>query len=212
MKTKTELQKQEHFSFDDLCRIVSILRGPDGCPWDQKQGHRDLRNNLVEEAYEVCEGIDRGNDAILSEELGDVLLQVVFHAGIASDENRFGMQEILDGICKKMIRRHPHIFPTEADAYPKSWEELKREEKGFLTKKESLEKISRSLPSPMRAQKIIRKTEALSSSEAEKKGTPNDLGERFYALCREAALAGWDAEELFNHYLDSVIEKCTIYE
>jgi tetrapyrrole methylase family protein/MazG family protein len=122
------------------------------------------------------------------------------------------MQEILDGICKKMIRRHPHIFPTEADASPKSWEELKREEKGFLTKKESLEKISRSLPSPMRAQKIIRKTEALSSSEAAKKGTPNDLGERFYALCREAAQAGWDAEELFNHYLDSVIEKCTIYE
>ena len=105
-----ELLNKESYSIDDLIKIMEVLRSEGGCPWDREQTHKSIRNNLIEETYEAVEGIDNGDDEILKEELGDVLLQVVFHARIAQEENSFDINDVSDGVCKKLILRHPHIF------------------------------------------------------------------------------------------------------
>jgi MazG family protein len=97
-------------AWDKLLAIMEKLRSPDGCPWDREQTHLSIRGNLEEECGELLEAIDSGNDASLCEELGDVLLQVVFHARIAEEENRFTAEDVLNGLCDKLIRRHPHVF------------------------------------------------------------------------------------------------------
>ena len=133
MKEEKALQIKENYTFDDLLTIMSILRAPGGCPWDIEQTHQSIRKNLIEEAYEVCEGIDSNDDAILCEELGDLLLQVVFHAQIAQDDNRFTINEVADGVCKKLIRRHPHIFADvkadTSDQVLENWDQIKKAEK-----------------------------------------------------------------------------------
>ncbi len=207
MTRKEILTQKEHFSFSDLEEIVRILRAPDGCPWDRVQGHRDLRNNLVEEAYEACEGIDDEQSDILCEELGDLLLQVVFHAHIANDRNEFSMQELLDGICRKMIRRHPHIFSS--DEKMPDWEEIKRREKGAKTLAEQLAGISKALPSLIRAQKIIKKCTPVPAFLPEKQGEEDEIGASLFQICKICNEKGYDAEELLGHYLDKFMLNCT---
>ena len=123
---------QDHYTFEDLRRIVAILRHPGGCPWDREQTHESLRRCTLEETCEVLEAIDRKDDALLCEELGDLLLQVVFHASLAEDGGRFTLDDVADGICKKMIYRHPHVFGTaQADTSEQvlqNWDVLKRAE------------------------------------------------------------------------------------
>ena len=123
--------------FDDLVAIIARLRGPGGCPWDREQTHSSLKGNLTEEAYEVLEAIDKGDMQDLCEELGDLLLQVVLHAQIASDDGDFAIGDVIRGISSKLIRRHPHVFgdaeATDAKQVIAHWETLKREEgKGSL--------------------------------------------------------------------------------
>ena len=204
---KSEWNQKENFSFDDLIKIVRLLRSPDGCPWDREQTHASLRNNFVEEAYEVCEGIDKRNDGLLCEELGDVLLQIVFHAGIAEDENAFAMEDVLRGICKKMILRHPHVFcEGETEKSQISWEEIKRREKGEQSLHDTLSRISTSLPALKRAEKFIKK----SAPENDAPNTPvSDLGREFYVLCQKAVSQKIDPEEALNRYLEEILEKCT---
>jgi tetrapyrrole methylase family protein/MazG family protein len=148
---------------EDLRRIVRILRAPGGCPWDQEQTHESIRRNFIEEAYEVAEAIDEGSPAHLKEELGDVLLQVLFHASIEEDAGRFDLDDVADGICKKLIFRHPHVFGNEhAETVGQvltSWEELKRREKGQATFTDTLESVAKSLPGLWRAEKIQSKAE-----------------------------------------------------
>ena len=119
--------------FEKLLSIMQKLRGPDGCAWDREQTHRSIRGNMIEECNEAVEAIDACDDANLCEELGDVLLQVVFHAQIAAEENRFTMADILEGLCQKLIRRHPHVFGDKQAATPEqallSWNEAKKREK-----------------------------------------------------------------------------------
>ncbi|MBQ4037441.1 MAG: nucleotide pyrophosphohydrolase [Clostridia bacterium] len=199
---KERLAALENFNFEDLVSLVRVLRGPEGCPWDQAQGHHDLRNNMVEEAYEVCEGIDRDNNELLCEELGDVLLQVVFHAGIAEDENAFTTEDVIGGICRKMIRRHPHVF--EEGQEQESWEELKRREKGERSQKETLARISRAFPSLTRAKKFLEK--GVSAPEAvpalrDKK----EAGEALFALVAACRAKGIDPEEALNGYLNDLL-------
>lgn len=110
MQTDAPFEEKNKYVFDDLVKIMVKLRGEGGCPWDREQTHRSLSKNLIEETYEVIEGIDTEDDALLQEELGDLLLQIVFHAQIASETARFDIDDVADGICKKLIRRHPHIF------------------------------------------------------------------------------------------------------
>ena len=148
--------------FNDLLEIVEVLRGENGCPWDREQTHKSLEKALVEESYEVIDAIDRDDDNGLVEELGDVLLQVVFHASIGKEDGYFDINEIISGICHKMISRHPHVFGksdninTSKDVLVK-WDELKKEEKGYNTLWEEMTGITKGLPSLLRAHKVQNK-------------------------------------------------------
>lgn len=123
----------EKYDFSDLTEIINILRSPGGCPWDIKQTHESLKECLVEESGEVISAIDSHDDENLCEELGDLLLQVVMHAQIAAEENRFTMDDVIQGVAAKMIRRHPHVFgDVKAETQEESlalWQEIKRKEK-----------------------------------------------------------------------------------
>ena len=162
MKTqKAIILEKNKYDFNDLVDIVKILRGEGGCPWDIEQTHQTIRDDLIEETYEVIEAIDTKNPELLREELGDVLLQVVFHAGIESDEGRFTIDDVCDEICKKMIYRHPHVFAdTVADTSEevlKNWESLKSDEKQRKTVTDKLRAIPPQLPALMRASKVGKK-------------------------------------------------------
>ena len=122
-----DFYSKDRYGFADLRRLVEVLRAPDGCPWDREQTHDSIRRNFIEEVYEACEAIDSGDAAGLMEELGDVLLHVVFHAGIEEDAGHFTIDDVCDGVVKKMISRHPGLFGGEASL---SWDEIKRREKG----------------------------------------------------------------------------------
>ncbi len=201
-----ELINKEAYTFEDLKEIVRILRAPDGCPWDRVQTHESLRNNLVEEAYEVCEGIDEKNDALMREELGDVLLQVVFHCGIAEDEKRFSTEDAISEVCRKMIRRHPHIFSREAvdpEKLQEMWDRIKREEKGDRSLADTLSHVSKALPNLKRAEKFIEKG-APDITLTQKDSPLCHWGERFYKLCRECSEAKIDPEQALEQYLKAV--------
>ena len=139
---------------------MKVLRSPEGCEWDKKQTHETLKKSLIEEAYEVNQAIDNDDIDELIEELGDVLLQVVFHSQIGEEEGFFNLGDITSAICKKLIHRHPHVFKNEnidMNEFDKTWEDLKREEKGETTVTEGLERIPAYLPALMKAQKIQKK-------------------------------------------------------
>lgn len=150
----------EQNRFDRLMEIMRKLRAPGGCPWDAEQTHASLKRYLLEEAYEVIEAIDTGDRANLKEELGDLLLQPVFHAAIAEESGDFTMNEVLDAINDKLVRRHPHVFGEEiiktSEAQVQNWEKIKKQEKG-VERKSALSGIPPELPALMKAQKITEK-------------------------------------------------------
>ena len=156
-----DFECKPRYDIQDLLRIMELLRSPDGCPWDRAQTHQSIRRGMLEEAYEAAEAIDTDNAALLKEELGDVLMQVVFHAGIEADAGRFDMDDVCDGVVKKLLYRHPHVFgdgqAETADTVPASWEQLKRQEKGQKTTADALDAVARSLPGLWRAEKIQKK-------------------------------------------------------
>ena len=154
-------QRMDRYGMDDLIRIMELLRSPEGCPWDREQTHKSIRRNMLEEAYEVAEAIDQEDPAHLKEELGDVLLQVVFHARMAQEAGQFTFDDVVDGICKKLVFRHPHVFGAvdapDTDKALSAWEAQKREEKGQKTAADTLDAVARSLPALTRAEKIQEK-------------------------------------------------------
>ena len=149
------------FDFYDLWRVMDILRGENGCPWDKEQDHHTLRKDLIEEAYEAAAAIDDEDWAHVADELGDVLLQVVFHAHIGEETGTLELGEITTDICRKMIDRHRHIFGTDvcedAAAVVENWEKIKKEQRGFTTQSQVLQDVSRGLPPLMRAEKVQKK-------------------------------------------------------
>ena len=147
-------QKKERYDWEDLLTVMRLLRSPGGCPWDREQTHQSIRRNFLEEAYEACEGFDRDDAALMREELGDVLLQVVFHADIERAAGRFTVDDVCDGVCKKLVFRHPFLF---GEATGESWEELKQHEKGQTTVTETLDGVARSLPALWRSEKLQKK-------------------------------------------------------
>ena len=158
----SELLKKERFSFEDLVEIMRLLRSEGGCPWDIEQDHADIRSCMIEEAYEVVEAIDNKDADLLREELGDVLFQVVFHSRIEDEKGSFDIGDVVDGICKKMIHRHPHVFSNSkinsSDEVIDRWEEIKTKEKQRKTLSSRLRAIPPMLPSLMRAEKVVKKT------------------------------------------------------
>jgi len=148
-------------TLDDLVEIMAKLRGNPGCPWDKSQTHETLKPFIIEEAYEVVDAISRKNREDLIEELGDLLLQIVFHSRIGEERGEFDIGDVIEGICEKMIRRHPHIFGDVAvegtDEVLKNWEEIKREEKDMKSEAESMMNLPKALPALMKAFKVQEK-------------------------------------------------------
>ena len=157
----SELMKKDVYNFEDLIMITRILRSEEGCPWDREQDHHSIRSSMIEETYEVIEAIDTDNPILLREELGDALFQVMFHAQIEAEEERFGIGEVVDDVCKKMIHRHPHVFGSvsckNSEAVLKNWEAIKTEEKQRNTLSDRLRAIPPMLPALMRASKVAKK-------------------------------------------------------
>ena len=151
---------EEKKSFDRLVEIMRRLRAPGGCPWDAEQSHESLKRYLIEETYEVIEAIDKNDPELLKEELGDLMLQPVFHAVIAEEKGEFTLDEVLDTICDKLVRRHPHVFAGQvvktANEQVENWERIKKDEHGE-GRKSALAGIPPHLPALMKAQKITEK-------------------------------------------------------
>ena len=206
-----------------LIELVRVLREPGGCPWDRVQTHTSMRRELVEEVYEMLEAIDDGNVAGMREEMGDVLLQVVFHARLAEEEGLFTMQDVIDDLVKKLVHRHPHVFGdtqvSGAGEVMRNWEELKAEEKKERT--HALDGIAKGLPALMRAYKLSAKAaktgfewpdasaawdkvqeekkelqEAAAASDQER--TEEELGDLFFALAVYARKLGLEPETALN--------------
>mgnify|MGYP000870620035 CR=1 FL=1 len=139
-----DFERKEHYGLSDLLHIVALLRSEGGCPWDRVQTHASLRRSLLEEAYEAVEAIDEKSSELLKEELGDLLLQVVFHADIERQAGDFTMDDVADGEVRKMLFRHPHVFGgqetvQDADTVLEGWEAIKRREKGQQTTAQALD-------------------------------------------------------------------------
>lgn len=149
---------KERYNINDLVEIVSILRSENGCPWDKVQTHESIRKDFIEEVYEVIEAIDLKDSNLLKEELGDVLLNTVFHAQIETENGNFNFDDVCNDICQKMIIRHPHVFGTvQADTTEKvlnNWDNIKMATKGQTTYTETLQSVAKSLPALMRAEKV----------------------------------------------------------
>lgn len=147
---------REQYTADDLVRIIAILRDPEnGCPWDKVQTHASIRMNFLEEAYEAVDAIDLNDPGLLCEELGDVLMQVAFHACIEEQAGRFTWGQVCDGVCRKLIGRHPHIFGTDSGQQGiTDWDSLKNKEKGRKTLTDDLDSVPRAMPALMRAAKL----------------------------------------------------------
>lgn len=153
--------KKDFYNIADLVEIMKILRGENGCAWDREQDHHSIRMNVLEEAYEVMEAIDAEDSELLKEELGDLLLQVVFHAQLENEADSFDFDGICDGICKKLIYRHPHVFGNiyveNSAEVLKNWDSLKSRSKGEETASERLRSVPKLLPALMRGDKVCKR-------------------------------------------------------
>ncbi len=217
---KKRLLQKETYRYEDILDLVRLLRSPEGCPWDRAQTHADVRHNLLEEAYEVAEGIDLDDPSVLREELGDHLFEAAFHTVIEEERGRIHPDEITSGVCRKMIARHPHVFGDESreegeDALLSYWEEQKRREKGEETVSDSMKAMPHALPALMYAKKLTGKAAragfSYSSSEeamdkvreewtelhaaGSKEERREELGDLLLALVNYARMEGIDAEE-----------------
>ena len=189
------LLNKKSYVFDDLVMLVEVLRSEKGCPWDREQTHKSIRNDIIEETYEVIEAIDTEDTELLREELGDVLLQTVFHSVIEDEKGVFTIDDVTDGICKKLIHRHPHIF---ADVNVKdsvevlaNWEKIKSEEKSRKTYTDKLRAIPPMLPALMRATKVGKKAKTFDFPTLE--SVLDKLDEEISEL--KAAIASGSLEE-----------------
>lgn len=229
-----DFQQKPKYSVDDLLRIMRILRSPDGCPWDKEQTHQSIRKNFIEETYEVVEAIDLNDTDLLKEELGDVLLQVVFHAQMEAEKDSFDFGDVADGICKKLIVRHPHIFADTVANTPaevlRNWEDIKQREKGQATQTETLESVPRTLPSLMRSEKVQRRaaktgfdypdlkrafddmqSELQELNEAigkqDSSNVEEELGDLLFSVVNVSRFLGLDAESALTKACDKFISR-----
>ncbi|MEG1427653.1 MAG: MazG family protein, partial [Oscillospiraceae bacterium] len=159
--TMVNFKKKDCYDIQDLEEIVRLLRAPGGCPWDREQTHLSLRRDFLEECYEAIEAIDTEDSVLLREELGDVLLHLVFHSCIEEEKGSFNFYDVINDITAKMILRHPHVFGdvtvSNTAEILANWDAIKKETKGQKTQQETLESISPAMPALMRSQKVLKK-------------------------------------------------------
>ena len=202
-------ERKETYSLQDLIEILRILRAPGGCPWDRAQTHLSDRRNFLEEAYEAAEAFDRDDPALMCEELGDMLMQVLFNIHIEEDAGRFTTDDVTDHICKKLIFRHPHVFGTAAadtsEEVLVNWEALKRQEKGQQTTADAMDAVARSLPALWRADKLQSKAAKAGFEFADVSGALDKLDEETREL-REAVERGTNFSEELGDVLFAAVK------
>lgn len=153
-----DFEIKERYNIDDLIQLITVLRAPNGCPWDREQTHESIKKNFIEETYEVIEAINKKDAEGLKEELGDILLQVALHSEMERERGTFDFNDVVNDICHKLVIRHPHVFgdviaENEKEAL-NSWDNIKLKTKGIKNQSESMAMIPRELPALMRAQKV----------------------------------------------------------
>ncbi len=225
---------KSHYNVDDFRKIIEILRSPGGCPWDIEQSHESIRRNLLEEAYEVCEAIDEKDPEHLKEELGDLLMQVIFHSRIEEEHGIFNLNDVADAAVKKLIFRHPHVFGevsvSDSCEVLQNWDELKRKEKSQSTVTKTMIDVAESLPALWRAEKVQKKAakvgfdwpdirgaeeklrEELAElqeaiSQGDKTHIAEELGDLLFAAVNVARFAGVDPEQALHQSCDKFIRR-----
>ena len=192
-------------AINELLQVMATLRSPQGCPWDREQDHQTLRRHAIEEVYELIDAIEAGDDLEMAEELGDLLLQVVFHCQLASERGVFDFEKVTRVLVEKLIRRHPHVFGEtqvkNVDEVWANWEQIKRAEKqGTRHERPSaLDGIPKHLPALARAEKLVkkaRKAKLLPAAPVARRLTKPTLAKELFALAAQAQARGWSAEEL----------------
>ena len=221
----------EKLGLEHLLEIMRVLRSPQGCPWDREQTYKSIRNEVLEEAYEVCDAIDNEDTTALCEELGDLLLQVVFHSTMAAEKGDFDFNDVTDGICRKLILRHPHVFKdAKADNSAQVldlWDEVKRQEKHQESYTDTLKSVPKAFPALMRAAKVekrgfkggveidnstetlLEKTKLLETAikTEDKPLIQKTYGELLFKLASLQRTLGINSEEALNNATESFIEE-----
>lgn len=184
--------------FDTLREIIRHLRSPEGCPWDRKQTHESLRHYLLEEAYEFLEAVAKNDAHAMLDELGDILLQVMLHAQIASEEGTFDIHDVIQNLSEKMIRRHPHVFSDTkvdtAEQVVENWEEIKKRERGFVEQSSILDKVPKNFPALMRAYELQKKAAKIGFDWDNLKDVFEKLEEEFRELKEAHNPNEWEEE------------------
>ena len=192
-------------AIEDLLVVMAKLRSPKGCPWDREQNHRSLCRHAVEEVYELIDAIEADDDHEMAEELGDLLLQVVFHAQMAKERGAFDFEKVTRHLVDKLIRRHPHVFGTtkvkNVDEVCANWEKIKKAEKHGTkhARHSALDGIPKHLPALLRAEKLLkkaRKAKLLAESKPLKVASKSAVAKQLFALTEYTQARGWCAEEL----------------
>lgn len=225
-------EQRDRYDYHDLVYIMQRLRAPGGCPWDREQTHESLKLDLIEECYELNDAIDEQDDAHIIEELGDVLMDVVFHSVIADEQGRFNEHDVADGVVKKLIYRHPHVFGSEkaessADVLVR-WDELKQKEKNQKTKTETLCAVPKRFPALLRASKVQNRArkvgfdwkdaeeampkvyEELDEIKAAMQGdgsVAEEAGDLLFAVVNVIRLLGCDSEQMLHDASDKFIRR-----
>ena len=234
MKNVVDFECKAVYDLSDFRRIIEVLRAPGGCPWDIEQTHESIRRNLLEEAYEVCEAIDEKSTEHLREELGDLLMQVIFHSRIEEEKGSFNLDGVADYACKKLIYRHPHVFGdvkvSGSEDVLQNWDELKRQEKSQSTVTKTMSDVAESLPALWRAEKIQKKAKKvgfewpdcagamdklreelgeLVEAEAENDVShiEEELGDLLFAAVNVARFSGIDPETALHKSCDKFIKR-----
>ena len=210
-----DFENKPSYDVYDLKNLMELLRGPGGCPWDSEQTHKSIRRNLLEEAYEAAEAIDNDDMEHLREELGDVLMQVIFHADISEKSGSFDLNDIADATCRKLIRRHPHVFGevrakdgVESLAF---WEDIKREEKLQDTTAEAMLSVARSLPALWRAEKIQKKAAKAGFDWPEHSGALEALHAELQEL-EDAITSGGDIMDELGDLIFSAVNVARFFD
>ena len=225
---------KESYDLRDFVALVSYLRSPNGCPWDQAQTHESIRRNFLEETYEACEAIDAGDLVHMREELGDVLMQVLFHTDIEREAGHFDIDDVADAACKKLVYRHPHVFRRDDPDTP-DWDTMKQRERAQTTTAEAMDSVARSLPALWRCDKIQAKAAktgfewpdvhaaldkvdeetrelraAVASGDTEAIG--DELGDLLFAAVKVARFAGIDPEQAAHAACEKFIRRFSAME
>lgn len=225
---------KESYDLRDFVALVSYLRSPNGCPWDQAQTHESIRRNFLEETYEACEAIDAGDLVHMREELGDVLMQVLFHTDIEREAGHFDIDDVADAACKKLVYRHPHVFQRDEPDAP-DWDTMKQRERAQTTTAEAMDSVARSLPALWRCDKIQAKAAktgfewpdihaaldkvdeetrelraAVASGDTEAIG--DELGDLLFAAVKVARFAGIDPEQAAHAACEKFIRRFSAME